>query len=93
VTYDTKSVLERYAQLDSLPEGEPEGSDCPVLNGKPAIAGQPTCPLDGCRSCCVGAVEVVRRVYTHQVQLDSQELTLEDTLTRARDIERRDRER
>ncbi|GEM_PF-2246380 len=87
--YDTKAVLDRYAQLESLAEGEPAESDCPVLNGEPAGPGQPTCPLDGCRSCCVGAVEVVRQVYSRQVQLDSRELTLEDTLTRARDIERR----
>lgn len=88
MTYDTKAVIERYTQLATLPEGEPETSDCPVLNGQPAIPGQPTCPLDGCRSCCVGAVEVVRRVYTQQVQLEERELTLEDTLSRAREIER-----
>ncbi len=87
MTYDTKSLLERYAELECLPEGEPEQSDCPVLGGGPAVP-QPTCPLDGCRSCCVGAVEVVRRVYTQQVEFDSRELTFEDTLTRARDIER-----
>jgi hypothetical protein len=86
MTYDIKSVLDRYAELEALPEGEPDQSDCPVLNqgqGTP----QPTCPLDGCRSCCVGAVEVVRRVYTQQVELENRELTFEDTLTRARDIE------
>ena len=85
--YDTQSVLDRYAQLEALPEGEPEHSDCPVLNGGPAEP-QPTCPLDGCRSCCVGAVEVVRKVYTQQVELENRELTLEDTLTRAREIEK-----
>lgn len=88
MTYDTKAVIDRYAQLAALPEGEPEASDCPVLNGQPAIPGQPTCPLDGCRSCCVGAVEVVRRVYSQQVQLEEHGVMLKDTLSQAREIER-----
>ena len=87
MTYDTQSVLDRYAQLEALPEEEPEHSDCPVLNGGPATP-EPTCPLDGCRSCCVGAVEVVRQVYARQVELENRELTLEDTLTRAHEIEK-----
>lgn len=86
MTYDTKKVLERYSQLEAIPEGEPEQSDCPLLNGEQPGA-DPTCPLDGCRSCCVGAVEVVRRVHA-QAELENRELTLADTQTRAVEIAR-----
>jgi len=87
MAYDTKKVIERYAQIEAIPEGEPEQSDCPLINGDQP-GSDPMCPLEGCRSCCVGAVEVVRQVHAQQVELETCELTLADTLTRASDIQR-----
>jgi len=87
MAYDTKKVIERYAQIEAIPEGVPEQSDCPLISGEQP-GSDPMCPLEGCRSCCVGAVEVVRQVHAQQVELETCELTLADTLTRASDIQR-----
>jgi hypothetical protein len=87
VAYDTKTVLDRYQQLEDLPEGEPSESDCAILNKGTCSTGS-TCLLDDCRSCCVGVVEVVRRVHAQQVEIEKRAVTFDDMLTQASALER-----
>ena len=87
MAYDTKTVLDRYRQLQNIPEGEPSESDCPLLN-EGACDPDSICALDDCRSCCVGVVEVVRRVHTQQVELEKRAVTFDDMLTKANALER-----
>ena len=87
MAYDTKTVLDRYQQLQNLPEGEPSESDCPVLN-QGVRSPDSTCSLDDCRSCCVGVVEVVRRVHAQQVEIEKRAVTFDDVLTQASALER-----
>lgn len=86
MTYDTKTVLSRYQQLQDLPDGESEAGPCPALR-EAGQAEDASCMLGDCRNCCLGVVEVVRRVHAHQVDLEPKELTLSDTLTQAHELE------
>ena len=87
MAYDVKTVLDRYQRLEDLPDGEPSESDCPVLN-KDTCSTSSTCLLDDCRSCCVGVVEVVRRVHAQQVVIEKREVTFDDVLTQSGTLER-----
>jgi hypothetical protein len=69
MVYDTKTVLERYKQIQDLPEGEADESTCPLAGGSRPLqtAG---CEPGGCQTCCLGVVEIVRR-YNEQVEATS----------------------
>lgn len=76
MVYDTKTVLDRYKQIQSLPEGEAEESCCPLIKGSTPTATL-GCEPGGCQSCCVGIVESLRQ-FSEQPALPG-----EDTATTA----------
>jgi hypothetical protein len=85
VTYDAKTVLERYKQLQDLPDGEPDDSECGMLRN-PSGTTESSCSGANCRSCCVGLVEVMRQVHAQQVELEHREVAFSDMLTQARKL-------
>jgi hypothetical protein len=77
VAYDTKTVLDRYKQMQSLPEGEADESTCPLIRGSTPEATL-GCESDGCQSCCVGIVEVLRQFNEQCTAPDDQSSSSED---------------
>ena len=82
MVYDTKTVLDRYKQIQDLPEGEADESTCPLVNCSPPIqtAG---CEPGGCQTCCVGVVEIVRRYNERHAEPEAASVVIEDTCTAA----------
>ena len=76
--YDMKTVLDRYKQIQDLPEGEANESSCPLTQGE--ILG---CEQDGCQNCCVGVVEIVRRYNEQHAEPEAASVVIEDTRTAA----------
>jgi len=82
MVYDTKTVLDRYKQIQDLPEGEAAESTCPLVDGSLPMqtAG---CQPGGCQTCCVGVVEIVRRYNDQHAESEAASVVIEDTRTAA----------
>jgi len=80
MVYDTKTVLDRYKQIQGLPEGETDESTCPLVDGSQPIqtAG---CEPGGCQACCVGVVEIVRAYNEQHAEPETSSVVIEDTRT------------
>jgi hypothetical protein len=75
MVYDTKTVLDRYKQIQDLPEGETDESTCSLANNSPP-AQTAGCEPGGCQTCCLGVVEIVRR---HNDQVEAETIVIEDS--------------
>ena len=82
MVYDTKTVLDRYKQIQHLPEGEADESSCPLVDGSPPIQTV-GCEPGGCQTCCVGVVEIVRRYNEQHAEPEAAPVMIEDTCTAA----------
>ena len=87
MVYDTRTVLERYRQLQDLPEGELDESLCPLAQGAPA-AEAVSCAPGGCQSCCLGVIEVVKQYSEQKVALEKRPVQIQDTQTLAEQLGR-----
>ena len=77
MVYDTKTVLDRYKQIQDLPEGEASESTCPLADDS-APHQAAGCEPGGCQSCCLGVVEIVRR---YNETLETERVIIENPRT------------
>jgi hypothetical protein len=110
MAYDPQTVLNRYQQMLDIPEGDPEGTHCSLMqrrarSAKAAdasprnAAGDSMSELDsivhdtlgcdpgGCRSCCIGMVEVVRQFTEGQAAIETRAIEFDDITTRAAQLD------
>ena len=77
-----KTVLDRYKQIQDLPEGEANESSCPLTQGEISLETL-GCEPGGCQTCCVGVVEIVRRYNEQHAEPEAASVVIEDTRTAA----------
>ena len=81
MTYDPKTVVERYIQTVHFAEDDAAESACALGGGSGPALQTVGCEPGGCQNCCLGVVEVVRQFSESAAKLDTKVIEFEDTQT------------
>jgi hypothetical protein len=80
MAYDTETVLQRYKQMLTASEFDPEA-------GTPSNCVE-NCGSGSCQNCCVGLVEMVRNYSEQLATVETQQFEFDDVQTLAKKLGR-----